>query len=125
MTLSQYIIDNAKHIDSADFLSSFLNVDIFFSITMSSVELAGGPLITSPDIKIEIKTVQSSAGPVALFYTSASDDRLSHKFGGMPLIKAVEMTLTLPGVYGMLIQSEGDAWVVAGQESLKNVIGRL
>ena len=123
MTLNEFIIQNAERGGDGEFLRRFGSTEIFFSIEAPSENLKGGPLTSSPDVVLKMQMARLEIGNFALFYSSKNDARLSGKFGGMPLAKAVEMVCDLPGVDGMLIQSDGDAWFAADKQTISRLLG--
>jgi hypothetical protein len=40
-------------------------------------------------------------------------------------MKAAEMVCDLPGIDGMLIQSDSDAWFAADKQALRQVLGQV
>jgi len=58
-------------------------------------------------------------GPMALFYTTRRDARLTGKIGGVPLQAAIDMVLKNTSVNGFLLQGNGDAWVAVKKDALK------
>ncbi|MES2534840.1 MAG: hypothetical protein V4632_03115 [Pseudomonadota bacterium] len=125
MTLNEYIIQNAGRGNDDEFLRRFGLTEVFFAIDTPSENLKDGPLAESPDVALQMQTARLEIGNMALFYTTRNDVRLSQRFGGLPLIKAAEMICDLPGVEGMLIQSDGDAWFAADKQTLKHVLGQV
>jgi len=57
-----------------------------------------------------------------IFYTKKSDHRLSKKFGGMPLNRALKMVQEMNDVDGLLLQSDEDAWFAADKQAVNNVL---
>ena len=117
MPLNEYIIANAGKINDASCLSRFDASEVYFSFD-SSDDLKGGPLDVSANIALKIRTANINIGYMALFYTSKNDSRLSNRFAGMPLIRAIEMVCNMPEVDGILIQSDGDAWFAVPKDTL-------
>lgn len=119
MTLNEYVRLNAdRPANSVDFLTAYANDEVFFSIDASQ-QLARGSLVTSQTDELKIRTAKLPDGEMALFYTSKSDDRLTEPFGGMPLHRAAEMVLGLPVLSGILVQSDGSAWLAVRKEALQ------
>lgn len=118
-TLNEYIVQNsAQGGCSADFLQEFGSAEVYFSILSPDNNLKEGPLLTSSDVVLRMKTARTQFGEMALFYTTKGDARLLGQFAGMPLIKAAEMTAKMPDVGGMLIQSDGDAWIAVDKAGI-------
>jgi hypothetical protein len=124
-TLNEYIVQNAGRGSGDEFLRKFCATEVFFSIQTPAENLKNGPLLTSPDVELQMQTAQIEIGRIALFYTTKNDARLSQRIGGLPLIKAAEMVANMSGIDGMLVQSDGDAWFVADKKALKHVVGQV
>jgi hypothetical protein len=125
MTLDEYIVAYADRGADESFLRQFGSAEVFFSIDAPSNDLKDGPLTASPDVDIKVPLAKLDIGRMALFFASSEDPRLSKRFAGMPLIRAAEMVLALPDVDGMLIQSRGEAWFVAGKKALRKGVGHV
>jgi hypothetical protein len=125
MTLNGYIVQNAGSENDPEFLRRFAATEVFFSIDVPSADLKDGPLTNSPGFALQMQSTQLDIGRMGLFYTTKSDPRLSHRFAGLPLIKAAEMISEMAEVEGMLIQSDGSAWFAADKQILKKIIGQV
>ncbi|GAB7025022.1 hypothetical protein [Geotalea toluenoxydans] len=124
MTLNECIIECVKHRWDNSYFEKFMETEVFFSIVQPNQPLQAGPLITT-NLKIRLSTAKLDVGCMALFYTSKLDTRLSQHYGGMPLLRAIEMVCNMDGVDGMLIQSDGEAWVVANKDALRKLLSTL
>lgn len=119
MTLNEYVRRNADHpTNSVDFLTTYANDEVFFSIDTSKKLIEGNLVITQAD-EIKIRTAKLPDGEMALFYVNKSDSRLTEPFGGMPLHKAAETILGILDLSGILIQSDSSEWLAVRKESLK------
>lgn len=125
MTLNEYIIANAHQGSDERFLREYCSADLFFCIEGPVDQLKDGPLTASPDVEIRLQVAKLDIGRMAIFYASKGDARLSQRFAGMPLVRAAEMVCDMPEVDGMLIQSDGDAWLVARKDVLRNALGQM
>jgi hypothetical protein len=122
VTLNEYVIINAgKDIDE-DFLRKFAFTELFFSIETPSEQIKEGPFIASAGVELKLQMANLDIGHMALFYTSRRDVRLSERFAGMPLIRAVEMLCDVDEVDGILIQSDSDAWFAVPKNILKKAL---
>jgi hypothetical protein len=120
MTLNDFIIQNAgcPGDDDTDFLRIFGSTEVYCKVEAPGHQLASGPVTTSRDLVLHMRTAKMKFGHMALFF--ASQEGLSRPFGGLPLMKAVEMAYEMKGVDGLLIQSTGDAWFAVKKKGLKN-----
>jgi hypothetical protein len=112
--LSDYIISHANSTEGSDFLLNFLKTELFFSIPETSTGAA--------DSQMRIVIAKVELGKMAVFYTNRQDARLSNEFGGLPLVKAIEMVLKMPEADGLIIQSDDEAWFGADKNALKRLI---
>jgi len=124
-TLNDYIVQNAGLHNGNAFLRTFGAAEVFFSIESPDENLKDGPLLASPGVDLKMQIARLEFGPVAVFYTSNKDARLLDRFGGIPLIRAAEMVVSMPDVAGMLIQSDQDAWFVVDRNALRQVAGSV
>ncbi len=62
---------------------------------------------------------------MAIFYTSKADSRLTHKFAGMPLKRALKMIDELSDVDGLLIQSDQEAWFAIDKQGIKKTLNAI
>jgi len=123
MTLNEYIIavGDGNQDDGENFLRDFGSTEVFFSIGADGVQLEDGPTTASSDILLRISFANLNGQRLALFFTSMQDIRLSERFAGMSLIRAIEMVCKLADDFdGMLIQSDQSAWIAFHQEALSN-----
>jgi hypothetical protein len=126
MKLNDYIIAHADQGNSDEnFLLAFGQEEVFFSIAEPSPQLKDGSLKTSPDAEVRLQLAKLDVGPMALFYASNGDRRLSERFAGMPLMRAAQMVSSIPEVEGLLLQSDADAWLVVRKEALRQLVGQV
>jgi len=124
MILNQYIVENAgREIDNS-FWIQFSDTEVFFAIVEPNQPLQTG-LLNASNLTLRLLTVKLDVGCMALFYTTKTDSRLSQQFGGMPLIKAMEMVCDLDSVDGMLIQSDSEAWFAADKKVLNEALSSI
>ena len=122
MTLNRYIIENAGKVQDSSFLREFDQTEVFFAILESSKPLPNGPMQASEDTSLRIQTADLDMGKMVVFYTNKADHRLSNKFGGMSLNRALKMVQEMDDVDGLLIQSDEEAWFAADKQAVKNVL---
>jgi hypothetical protein len=122
MTLNRYIIENADKVQDSSFLQEFDQTEVFFTILESNKPLPNGPMQASKDTSLRIQTADLDIGKMVIYYTNKSDDRLSKKFGGMPLNRALKMVQEMRDVDGILLQSDEDAWFSADKQAINNVL---
>lgn len=122
MTLNNYIIEEAIKNQDASFLRKFDDTEVFFSIIEDDKQIPEGPVCASKETQLRIPVAHLDIGRRAVCYTSNDDHRLSNKFGGMPLYRALEMVCGLIDVDGILIQSDEDAWFSADKDAIKNIL---
>jgi hypothetical protein len=122
MTLNRYLIENAGKVQDSSFLQEFDQTEVFFTILESNKPLPNGPMRASEDTSLRIQTADLDIGKMVIFYTNKSDHRLSKKFGGMPLNRALKMVQEMRDVDGILLQSDEDAWFSADKQAINNVI---
>ncbi|XVJ69143.1 MAG: hypothetical protein HEQ39_05510 [Rhizobacter sp.] len=126
MKFNDYIIAHAdKGVSDENFLRTFGQEEVFFSIDEPDTQLKDGPLEASPGADVRLQLAKLDIGPMALFYASRGDRRLSQRFAGMPLIRAAQMICATPEVEGLLIQSDADAWLVVRKDALHQVVGQI
>lgn len=118
MKLNDAVIDTQNWQRDANILETFLDSEIFFKITSATPQLQNGPTTVAPGQEIKLQTAKLPDGPMALFYTTKDHPKLREGFAGLPLRAAINMVLKTPGVNGMLLQSDKDAWVVVMKEAL-------
>jgi hypothetical protein len=103
-------------------LHEFDQTEVFFTILESNKPLPNGPMRASEDTSLRIQTADLDIGKMLIFYTKKSDHRLSKKFGGMPLNRALKMVQEMNDVDGLLLQSDEDAWFAADKQAVNNVL---
>lgn len=125
MTLNRYIIENAGKVQDSRFLQEFDQTEVFFTISESNKPLPNGPMRASEDTSLRIQTADLDIGKMVIFYTNKLDHRLSKKFGGMPLNRALKMVQEMRDVDGILLQSDEDAWFSADKQAINNALRSL
>ncbi|RNF85017.1 hypothetical protein EER27_04300 [Lysobacter psychrotolerans] len=125
MTLNECIIESTDREADAGFFRRFSNSDVFSSVDATAIAACRGSLDAPSGMGLRLQIANIDLGRIGLFYTSMDDVRLGEEFTGMPLIRAAQTVCDLPEVDGMLIQSDGDAWVIARKEALREVIGQV
>ncbi|MBI5656094.1 MAG: hypothetical protein HZC44_04415, partial [Geobacter sp.] len=119
MPLNTYIIENASKDMNSSFLQKFADVEIYFSIMESNKPLNNGPVQASGDFQLRLQTANLNIGRMAIFYTTKTDSRLTQKFAGMPLKRALKMVDELSDIDGILIQSDQEAWFAIDKRAIK------
>ena len=122
MTLNRYIIENAGKVEDSSFLHKFDQTEAFLTILESNKLLLNGPMRASEDTSLRTRTADLDIGKMLIFYTNRSDHRLSKKFGGMPLNRALKMVQEMNDVDGILLQSDEEAWFAADKQAVNNVL---
>jgi hypothetical protein len=122
MTLNRYLIENAGKVQDSSFLQEFDQTEVFFTILESNKPLPNGPMRASEDTSLRIQTADLDIGKMVIFYTNKSDHRLSKKFGGIPLYRALKMVQEMNDVDGILLQSDEEAWFSADKQAINNVL---
>lgn len=122
MTLNRYIIENAGKVEDSSFLHKFEQTELFFTILESNKPLPNGPMRASENTSLKIQTADLDIGKMVIFYTKKTDHRLSKKFGGMPLNRALKMVIKMDDVDGLLLQSDEEAWFAADKQAVNNVL---
>ena len=125
MTLNRYIIENAGKVQDSSFLQEFDQAEVFFTILESNKPLPNGPMRASEDTSLRIQTADLDIGKMVVFYTNKSDHRLSNKFGGIPLYRALRMVQEMSDVDGILLQSDEEAWFSADKQAINNALRSL
>jgi hypothetical protein len=115
-SLSDYIISHADSNENSDFLLDFRDVELYFSMPPQSNEES-----SYAQSQLRIMIAEAALGKMAFFYTNKADSRLSDNFGGLPLLKAIEMVLKMPEADGLIIQSNDEAWFGADKNALKRL----
>jgi hypothetical protein len=125
MPLNKYIIENASKDLGSSFLRDFDDVEIYFSIMESNKPLSKGPMRVTDDVQLRLQIANLDIGRMAIFYTNKTDSRLTKKFGGMPLYRALKMIHELPDVDGILIQSDQDAWFALDKYGINKALNTI
>ncbi len=123
--LNVVIIEDAKRATDGSFLRSFANVEIYFPIIASNKPLHTGPVQASGNLQLRLQIANLDIGRMAIFYTSKADSRLTHKFAGMPLKRALKMIDELSDVDGLLIQSDQEAWFAIDKQGIKKTLNAI
>lgn len=112
MELNEFIEDFGHQISDPKLLiKHFGNSEVYFPIDDPANEIPSGRLDVSPPTQLRMQMADLPVGRMAVFYASRKDERLGKKFGGMPLIRALEMVGKSDEVEGLAIQSEGGGWI--------------
>ena len=125
MPLNTYIVENASKEMNSSFLQKFADVEIYFSIMESNKPLHNGPIQSSGDLQFRLQTANLEIGRMAIFYTTKADSRLTQKFAGIPLKRALKMIDELPDVDGLLIQSDQEAWFAIDKRGIKKTLDAI
>ena len=119
--LNDAVLDTKNWEHDANILETFLDSEIFFKITNPIQQQQNGPMTISAGQEIKMQTAKLPDGPMALFYTTKDNPKLKDGVAGLPLRAAINMVLRNPGVNGMLIQSDQDAWVAVKKDALEKL----
>lgn len=125
MDLNDYIIKNVDNINDLNFLRAYADSEIYFSLDTENQGLEDGPLQLSKGKQLNLQLAKFEYGIFAIFYAKKNHPDLSHKFAGIPLIRAIRLVSQLESADGILIQSDQDAWFAANKETLKQVAGQI
>ncbi|MEC4592950.1 MULTISPECIES: hypothetical protein [Nitrospirillum] len=121
MNLNDIVADSRSWEDGASVLENFLREEIFFNITNANEFPKGGLSDAVRDGKAHMATAKLPDGQMAIFYTSKEDHRIKPPFCGISLREALQMTLLNGGVEGLLLQSDGDAWIAVQKDVIRTL----
>jgi len=125
MPLNTYIIENASKDMNSSFLQKFADIEIYFSIMESNKPLQNGSVQASANLQLRLQIANLDIGRMAIFYTTKADSRLTHKYAGMPLKRALKMIDELSDVDGLLIQSDQEAWFAIDKQGIKKTLDAI
>ena len=123
--LNVVIIEDAKRATDGLFLRRFADVKIYFPIIASNKPLLAVPFQASGNLQLRLQIANLDIGRMAIFYTTKNDSRLTHKFAGMPLKRALKMIDELSDVDGLLIQSDQEAWFAIDKRGIKKALNTI
>ncbi len=120
MSINDAVIDNQNWVFDANILKEFYDSEVFFELINAPASLGSGPHVTTKDDEMRMQFVRVEEKPMALFYTTKENPRLTAgKIGGVPLRAAIEMVIDCPSVDGLLLQSDQEIWRAITKEGLE------
>ena len=84
--------------------------------------LSGKTFRVSADMSIQTRTASMGAREFALVFTSRAHPNLGSEYAEMEGSEVLRMTLRIPGIEGLLVQSTGTGWVGLDREKISFVL---